>query len=816
MNIKKIYTLLFCVLFFAGYRIGAYGAISVFTFTPATFTTLSNGNHYYLGGNSYAFRIQATDLLATGKSYWTQITLETREVATARQSLVINVADDTVVSNINSGGGTAFDVISINDNTADYRYLDYTIIVRFRWSCTDFVMSGAFVAEGAANQIYGAVTANGGATSGSSSNTYAYGVCTSIRILNFAQSGDAGDARISPWHSAFNVTGTAVYNVASATVADGVGTALVSSAALYYNPGTVSSGITSSATLPDLTYAIPGDPAAFFASLALGDYQWYISLAMTNGQTCTSVNTLSLNVNRVEITNIEFLNGGGINSPYYRNYSLPGTQVRISAQMQHNSASLGGNRNMYGDTTIIITDTTNAPNTDINVVIPNNTSQNTILVNVPFPTSSINPDTTTPHTYQVRSVSGSMYDSGQNIPARITSTPANQIIYWDRNDPPGYNASPFTAASSPIKTASSLTFIWTPLSSLPDPPYDDDFYTYRIYYKESIASTWLIIDRSVSGYGPAGVNGDMSLISTTQATVTNLKPLTQYAYYITAVDVFGQEVNAANVAPAGGGTATTSAVSIEVAITDGIATYNDSTFWSNIAASVRPLRETAIKVSLYILSGYSPPDKVNIILYSDSFGNMVNTGTNQLIGTAGTDYYRIECTKTAPNTYTATIPTTNPQILLGKSSKFLVELVRSGINAYCDNNSENETPATADPNDYPYRFYIASKPTFTPWPTRILNNVINNANPVAYPAYYLSEDASVTIKVYDIKGRAINTLLENAYRKGGQNIKEGGWTGVNKTNTKVGAGLYYIHIEAKSVSSGKVILNSFQKCVVAK
>jgi hypothetical protein len=119
-------------------------------------------------------------------------------------------------------------------------------------------------------------------------------------------------------------------------------------------------------------------------------------------------------------------------------------------------------------------------------------------------------------------------------------------------------------------------------------------------------------------------------------------------------------------------------------------------------------------------------------------------------------------------------------------------------------------------NDYEWTFAISTPTKFKPWPTRILNNVITSKNPVAYPAYYLSEDAFVTITVYDIKGRPLVSLLDNAFRLGGQNIKEGGWRGINRSNRKLGVGLYYVNITAKSAASGKVILNSFQKVVIAR
>jgi flagellar hook assembly protein FlgD len=112
-------------------------------------------------------------------------------------------------------------------------------------------------------------------------------------------------------------------------------------------------------------------------------------------------------------------------------------------------------------------------------------------------------------------------------------------------------------------------------------------------------------------------------------------------------------------------------------------------------------------------------------------------------------------------------------------------------------------------------FGSADQPVLAPWPTRILNNVITDKNPTAYPAYYLSDDASVTITVYDIKGRPVSTILDKAPRKGGQNIKENGWRGINKSGKKLGVGLYYIHFKATR-GDGKVILDKFAKVVIAR
>jgi len=105
--------------------------------------------------------------------------------------------------------------------------------------------------------------------------------------------------------------------------------------------------------------------------------------------------------------------------------------------------------------------------------------------------------------------------------------------------------------------------------------------------------------------------------------------------------------------------------------------------------------------------------------------------------------------------------------------------------------------------------------SFRPWPVRVLNNVITKKDPVAYPSYYLTDDAYVTIKVYDIKGRPLAVLMDGVFRRGGQNIKEDGWVGTNKAKKKLGAGLYYMHFRAKRAGDGKVILNEFAKVVMA-
>ena len=72
----------------------------------------------------------------------------------------------------------------------------------------------------------------------------------------------------------------------------------------------------------------------------------------------------------------------------------------------------------------------------------------------------------------------------------------------------------------------------------------------------------------------------------------------------------------------------------------------------------------------------------------------------------------------------------------------------------------------------------------------------------------------MTIKVYDIKGRPVTTVLDSAFRRGGINIKERGWDGSNKSNKKIGVGLYYMNFRAKSAANGREILNDTKKIVM--
>lgn len=761
------------------------GTINSVTLTPANPTLLSSGLGYYLAGLTYNFDVNVIDPDITG---WAQLT-----------DVRITIPNSTNILLVINPSGTGTDlpvtvssgnVNAVADITGTYNNCTVTFKVTFRWDTPESAYT-------ASRNVTASATSSNTVTN---TRQVPYGVCSTLRVFNFSQDGVAADGMINPWHSAFSVSGIVVYNVPGASGTD--------------TPVTVDPGEITGAELyldgapTGFTDTIPGGSNEYSMAVAaayitaMGTHTWAMQVTVaTPGGPVTSTNQLAINCDQVEITAIQFINGGGVDSPsYYRSVNAPGTQVRITARMRN---SLGP---MVGNTTITIRNTTEGADFPVQI----NNGQTTGVANVPNPT--VPASDTEQNVYRIQTISGGAYDNEQNDFTRINQ-PASPVIYWDNDDPPGANTAPFTAWGGLSQTAFSLTFNWTALNAaLPD--YDGDFYTYRVYYRESGATDWTIVDRTTTGYASLGT------ISTNSVTIQPLRSLTTYEYYITAIDVFGQDVAPANslydpLPGPGYGSASTLASSIVVSISDGITTYDDNSFTINPAASARPLRKANTRVSMFIIAEGGLPDVVNLIVAQDGAGSLVTGGviTSSLV--EGTDYYRISSIKKGPNEWVAYIPETLPIMAAASNVRFIIEANKGGVLSYSDHNSETE-PAPGDPNDYEWTFTIGIATAFTPWPTRILNNVITDKNPVAYPAYYLSDDAYVTIQVFDIKGRPLVTLTDNEYRRGGQNIKENGWRGDNKARNKLGMGLYYIHIEAKRVSDGKTILNSFQKVVIAK
>ncbi len=541
----------------------------------------------------------------------------------------------------------------------------------------------------------------------------------------------------------------------------------------------------------------------------------------------------------VRVTNIRFLNGigrgptssgGDFIAAYYRGYGLPGTLIEITADM--NNGSWGAP--MYGDVmfTISYTDGTNTGTFTANIQSGSFTATTEIPYN--FSTAWLASGTTAAWTYRATSATGD-YVANSGLPASIVSS-ASQVINWDRNDPPYAPGTPAITVNQLVITATSFTIYWTPYSTVPT-GMDQDFYEYRIYYREEDTSTFKQWNSSNdSTLGGLGNNPSTTPVSDPArhfngngwkyTTIPNLKLFTGYEYYITAVDVFGNEISVTDAGPAAGSRLVrTSPLQIEAEISDGITKYTD---FSNLSdPSLRTLREANTRVDIYTVSAVTQPDECYIWFTTT---NAPSADIDDIItpllkpnvepytpGTTafsnGANLSSVKANRTGPNVWTAYIPTLpsngkNKIVANGNSVRFIVELKNRGISTFVDKDSGTSA------NDAEWTYAIGTPVKVTPWPVRILNNVITDSNPRAYPSYYLSEDGYVTIRVYDVKGRPVAVLLESALRRGGQNIKEEGWTGSNKSGQKLGIGLYYIHVSAKSVSSGKIILDTYKKVVM--
>jgi len=803
------------------------GTINSVTLTPANPTLLSNGLSYYLAGKAYIFTVQVTD---PDVAAWGDIT-DVRVTIPNSVNIVVALnpgGTGNRLGDISSSTGPV-DVIQANIPVIDTpNNFTVTLGIRFRWDTAESNWAAARSIVGSATTT---VPANNTLTN---TKLVSYGVNSSIRILNFAQDGDASDGRVNPWHTAFNVTGTIVYDVPGASSTDavhlvadaGAGEYNAAGAELYRNGN--ATGHTDAAPAA-LSITVT---AEWFITLgwatAAGNHNWTVRVTMnTAGGPETSTNTLAINCDRIEVTLIEFINGGGVGptgpifkADYYRNVNVPGTQIRVTAELDNAGTPMVGN-------TYIVFQDNSASSNQFTVLIANGQPQGVVNITYPAVPADVPDNATTALTYTAIRVYGGAYDGdiaaaeGQDNPADIPQ-PIHPTFYWDSNDPPGANGTNFTAWIGQTQTSFSFTINWTPLTE-GAPDLDADFYTYRIYHKSAASSTWLVVDRNTTGYATLGT------INTGSVSISGLSPITIYNYYLTAVDVFGQEVvfdtvtgadQAYEDAPAANpdgdyfGKIATAAVTILTDITDGVDEYDDDSFTGNISATTRPVRKSAIRVR-FSISGGTEVDAVNIIVAADPGANLVNISTGQLIGVEGTDYWKYSCTNPFPNSWVGYIPETNPLMAIGSNVKFIIGLIKSGVEVYADHDSEGEAPP-GDPNNYEWNFAVVKQTTFKPWPVRILNNVITKKHPVAYPSYYLSDDAYVTIRVFDIKGRQVVTLLDNAYRRGGQNIKERGWRGDNKAQRKLGVGLYYIQIRAKRASDGKVILNKFRKVVMAR
>lgn len=88
---------------------------------------------------------------------------------------------------------------------------------------------------------------------------------------------------------------------------------------------------------------------------------------------------------------------------------------------------------------------------------------------------------------------------------------------------------------------------------------------------------------------------------------------------------------------------------------------------------------------------------------------------------------------------------------------------------------------------------------FVPTSTILMQNYPNPFNPLTIINYQLSMDNDVTLKIYDLLGREVATLLEQNVQAG---LHQAQWDGTDVAGNPVGSGLYFYRLEARPSDGG--------------
>jgi mannan endo-1,4-beta-mannosidase len=76
---------------------------------------------------------------------------------------------------------------------------------------------------------------------------------------------------------------------------------------------------------------------------------------------------------------------------------------------------------------------------------------------------------------------------------------------------------------------------------------------------------------------------------------------------------------------------------------------------------------------------------------------------------------------------------------------------------------------------------------------RLVQNVPNPFNPVTQIAYHVPQESGVSIRIYDVSGRLVRTLVDGVVKPGRHAAV---WNGTNEAGESVGSGIYFCTMEA--------------------
>jgi flagellar hook assembly protein FlgD len=87
---------------------------------------------------------------------------------------------------------------------------------------------------------------------------------------------------------------------------------------------------------------------------------------------------------------------------------------------------------------------------------------------------------------------------------------------------------------------------------------------------------------------------------------------------------------------------------------------------------------------------------------------------------------------------------------------------------------------------------------------RLLENYPNPFNPATTIRYSMTQPGQVTLKIYDITGRLVNTLIDAQMPQGIHRIS---WDGRDANGISVATGVYFYTIETPNMSkTAKMVL----------
>ena len=180
---KKIYKHLIVICIVLLSTLPGKGTISLITLTPASPTTMSTSNDYYLAGNTYNFSVNVVDNDITGWANITSVSLSIENDTNITASFAPSTGTGTYSATTAGTGETIQAVV-----TGAYNNFTVVFQVPITWDVTDesTYTTGRTISASATTNVPGSNTSTDSAT-------LDYGVCASMRVLSFQQDGVAAD-----------------------------------------------------------------------------------------------------------------------------------------------------------------------------------------------------------------------------------------------------------------------------------------------------------------------------------------------------------------------------------------------------------------------------------------------------------------------------------------------------------------------------------------------------------------------------------------------------------------------------------------------